>query len=80
MLDHGPPVFSQEPELIYHLRVQCVFSREVWFLPLRRGGWESLAPTSRLVGGGPEACHQGEKEGVRLLSDSCSVVYMVPKE
>jgi hypothetical protein len=34
----------QETELIDHLLVQCMFSREVWFKVFRGFGWHSLAP------------------------------------
>jgi hypothetical protein len=43
-VDNSCALCSQEPELIDHLMVRCLFSREVWFLALWHGGWESMAP------------------------------------
>jgi hypothetical protein len=42
--DNHCALCSQESELVDHLMVQCVFSREVWFLTLCRCVWEALAP------------------------------------
>jgi hypothetical protein len=44
--DNSCALCSQEMELVDRLMVQCVFSREVWFLTLRRYGWEALAPST----------------------------------
>jgi hypothetical protein len=44
--DNSCALCSQEPELVDHLVIQCVFSREVWFSALRRCGWHHLAPSA----------------------------------
>jgi hypothetical protein len=41
---NGPCAFCvQSPELIDHLLLYCIFSREVWFKVLRHFGWQGLA-------------------------------------
>lgn len=37
---------SQQDELLDHLLLTCVYSREVWFKVLRRCAWQELAPTN----------------------------------
>jgi hypothetical protein len=44
--DNSCTLCSQEPELVNHLVIQRVFSREVWFSALRRCDWHHLAPSA----------------------------------
>jgi hypothetical protein len=62
---------SQELELVDHLMVQCVFSREV----------KSGALLHSLVGGGSEeAGSEGPHESILFASDSGSMDYLVAKK
>jgi hypothetical protein len=44
--DNSCALCLQEPELVDHLILQCVFSCVVWFSILRHCGWQLLAPTA----------------------------------
>jgi hypothetical protein len=58
-------------ELVDHLMVQCVFSWEVWFLTLRRCGWEILMPsTVHTFGGWWVECQKQVVKGRRKVFDS----------
>jgi hypothetical protein len=77
--DNSCALCSQGPELVDHLMVQCVFSREVWFLTLRRCGWEALMPSTELsfTGWWVDRWKQvvkGTEKSFRLRSHSGSVV------
>jgi hypothetical protein len=51
LLRHGLPnsspciLCNQESEMVNHLLLACVYSREVWFKVLRRCGWQGLPPS-----------------------------------
>jgi hypothetical protein len=69
--DNSCGLCLQELELVDHLMVQCVFSREVWFLTLRRCGWEILTPsTVHTFGGWWVECQKQVVKGRRKVFDS----------